>query len=394
MAQLEHKHRYAESPRTPTTPTIEQLLRGGGEPARWSPTSSSTSSPMFGRSQDLEDDHGHHQKKSVLTKVKEKAKKLRHTLSKKRHGDEDGNITPSWGVSLDDEDEEDDAEYLGAPMYESEMAPEGYRESARQHPREIPVISEKHVLTSTVNEGFGNTSQKKPPSPNKTTTQAATAKPASPNKVTAQAMATKPSSPNKANTQAMTTKPASPNKATAQAMTTKPASPNKTITETVTEKLAPAYTTVSDATHAFASKLHSFTISNPASEQPSSAPPAQQPFSAPAAPQGGKHANSTLQIWDKGVSVKEYLINKFEPGEDEKALSQVISEAMSPRRTPGDAGVMEKVKEAVTSLLQNGESSRNTASHSATHTSPQIPVSTNAHEVVEEENHGRILQAN
>lgn len=85
-----------------------------GEASNWSPTSS-----PLGR-----DHHQHHdseedhipQKKSVFNKVKEKAKKvLRHSLSnKKKHINESETITPSWGVSLDDEEEED-AEYLGAP---------------------------------------------------------------------------------------------------------------------------------------------------------------------------------------------------------------------------------------------------------------------------------------
>lgn len=76
-------------------------------------------------------------KKSVLTKVKEKAKKLRYSLSgKKKHfhessissdGSSHGNSTPSWGVTLEDDKLDDidnrddpneqfeDPEYLGAP---------------------------------------------------------------------------------------------------------------------------------------------------------------------------------------------------------------------------------------------------------------------------------------
>jgi hypothetical protein len=61
------------------------------------------------RHHDSEEDHGQNQKKSVMTKVKEKAKKLRHSLSKKRH--EDWNpISPSSGDGA-----EEDAEYRGAP---------------------------------------------------------------------------------------------------------------------------------------------------------------------------------------------------------------------------------------------------------------------------------------
>ncbi|XP_010106533.2 uncharacterized protein LOC21407997 [Morus notabilis] len=144
MAQTD-RTQGRESPKTPTSPTIEQLLREGD--GSWWSTPSSSSSP-HARNHDQEEDHGHHQRKSMLTKVKEKAKKLRHSLStKKKHSNEDENTTPAWGVSLeDDEDEEEDAEYLGAPMYESELAPESYKEIARQHPRANPVISEKTLF--------------------------------------------------------------------------------------------------------------------------------------------------------------------------------------------------------------------------------------------------------
>lgn len=53
------------------------------------------------------------------------------------------------------------------------------------------------------------------------------------------------------------------------------------------------------------------------------------------------------QPQDKGVSVKEYLMNKLEPGEDERALSQVITQTISPK--------CEKMKEAVNSLLGTEE---------------------------------------
>ncbi|KAM3739815.1 hypothetical protein ACB098_08G050600 [Castanea mollissima] len=322
---LDRMHRYGDNPKSPTSPTFEQLLRGDG--SKWSPNSPSTT---FGRDHDPEEDHAHPQKKSVLTKVKEKAKKLRNTLSNKKRNSEDDNTTPSWGVSLDDyeeeEEEEEDAEYLGAPMYESELAPETYRETARQHPRAIPVISEKHVPSSSVN-------------------------------------------------------------CDAEQEKEKTTSPNKTITETVTEREAIA-------------------------PQPLSGQTVPQTYSSSFAPEIGTHANTSEQIWDKGVSVKEYLMHKLEPGEDERALSQVISEAISPRsrRTPGDIGVVEKVREAVTSLLRHEESSKYTAVNSAKSTTSHLPISTNAHlaknsashtpistnvhEVGEEENHGRILQAN
>lgn len=92
------------------------LLCPGGEVLRStsSPSSTSSSSPVGHH--DGEEDHGHHHKKSVLTKVKEKAKKLKHSLSNKKKHSEGDNSTPTWGASpVEHEDEEQDAEYLGAP---------------------------------------------------------------------------------------------------------------------------------------------------------------------------------------------------------------------------------------------------------------------------------------
>ncbi|KAM7251336.1 hypothetical protein ACFE04_023219 [Oxalis oulophora] len=50
-----------------------------------------------------------------------------------------------------------------------------------------------------------------------------------------------------------------------------------------------------------------------------------------------------------------WKLNKLEPGEDERALSQVIVDAISPRRNPGDASVVDKVKDVVTSLIWSEE---------------------------------------
>ena len=46
--------------------------------------------------------------------MKERAKKWRSNLIKKKHSD-DSNATPPWGVSLDNDEAEEDPEYLGAP---------------------------------------------------------------------------------------------------------------------------------------------------------------------------------------------------------------------------------------------------------------------------------------
>lgn len=60
----------------------------------------------------------HHHKKSVLAKVREKAKKWKQVLTKKKHGHEgEGNMTPTSPINLDVDDEgvDQDPEYYGAP---------------------------------------------------------------------------------------------------------------------------------------------------------------------------------------------------------------------------------------------------------------------------------------
>ena len=81
-------------------------------------------------------------------------------------------------------------------MYESKKAPEELKETARQHPRETPVITETNVLSVL---------------------------------------------PSKHNAEQYTNQEV--------------ISPSKTVTETVTETLAPAYAKVSEATHAITKKI-------------------------------------------------------------------------------------------------------------------------------------------
>lgn len=184
-------------------------------------------------------------------------------------------------------------------VYESEMAPEGLKETARQHPRADPVIPDNHVLPSSTRDVPEDQQKESSDSP-------------LPSNI-------------------------------------------KAIAETVTEKLTPAYTTVAEATQTIASKI-------------------QGCVAATAAATPSKPITGEQQVWDKGVSVKEYLMNKLEPGEDERALSQVISEVISPRKSPGEMGVVEKVREAVTLLLRNGEYAQSRTSPPPKSTS-NIPIS-------------------
>ncbi|KAK3003082.1 hypothetical protein RJ639_019082 [Escallonia herrerae] len=347
MAQLDPSRKFSENLKTPrsepTSPTFEQLLHG--DASTWS----SSNSPTLGRHHDQEEDHNHHSRKSVLTKVKERAKKLRHSLSpKKKNGHEfhDGVTTPPWGVTLpDDEDDDEDPEYFGAPMYESELAPENYKETAKQHPREVHVASEKHVLTSSIKHEALQKNEE----------------------------------------------PSGPNKTITETVSEKLGPAYTAVSETVSEKLGPAYAAVTDATHTIASKIAGLTVATPdPTETGRNAHPAIT--TTPRSADTKKHVGSVVkkpgrsweikeqgtsspQTWDKGVSVKEYLMQKLEPGEDERALSQVISEAISPRRTPGDMGMVEKMREAVTSFLRPEESS-NSGTKTSNLTS-DIPISSN-----------------
>lgn len=160
-------------------------------------------------------------------------------------------------------------------MYESELAPDGYKETARENRRAVPVISEKHVLPNSISRSVNEQERETPQGFN-----------------------------------------------------------NKTITEN---------------TQIMTSKIEEQIVSSPRKGD---------------------------QKWDKGVSVKEFLIKKLEPGEDERALSQVISGAISPRRSPTDMGMVGKVKEAVISWIWN-ESTPTTSSSSL---SPHIPISTDVRE--------------
>ncbi|XP_038980014.1 low-temperature-induced 65 kDa protein-like isoform X2 [Phoenix dactylifera] len=267
--------------------------------------------PTFASGFSFEDDQDHHHaKKSILGKVKEKAKKWRHMLAKKKHGHDDDNLTPPWGVSLDEEDDEQDPEYHGAPMYESETAPETYREgTSRPRPAvQSPSAVEKSAVFQLHNANKESEMKRD----------------------------------SVANRSLLHNMPAHRN----------PVGENgtkRTLTETVTEMLAPAYTMVSEATQMMASKIQS---------------------------PGTGYELGAKQVWDKGISVKEYLLHKLEPGEEDRALCQVITEAVSPRKA-GEVGIAEKVKEAASSL-RGGEELHGTQIPVSARQGP-IPVSTNPH---------------
>ncbi|ONK76904.1 uncharacterized protein A4U43_C02F1100 [Asparagus officinalis] len=337
-------------------PAGEKLLLSGGEAAqtRWpAPTSpiikSSSHETNHSHNHEHEHEHEHdhhynelehHHKKSVLAKVKEKAKKWKQVLTKKKHGHEgEGNMTPMSPINLDVDDEgiDQDPEYYGAPMYESETAPKMYKERAQRlqastpSPRTpTPVLdhSPKPVLNHCpVIDLRPTTLVEAPPTthsqePNSTFHHSeATSEPKLHHLDSFKESSMELNSMFPANSHTLATETKVKEEETDNVKIS-----SKTMSQTVTEILAPAYNAVSDATSKIAA-----TIQSPVDET------------------GAK------MMWDKGISVKEYLLQKLEPGEEERALSEVITEAISPKKLGEELSVVEKVKGAVSSLLGKEE---------------------------------------
>lgn len=182
-------------------------------------------------------------------------------------------------------------------VYESEHAPEDYKDtSTTQNSAPPVVIAEKHVLKARNNLGA--------------TTESRTL-----------------------------TQSAKDNMGTTTTTTT--TTESKTLTQSTNNMMetGPACDQVSQTTQVITSKTHG--------------PPVELMANTTDTTVEESSPTGTEQNWDKGVSVKEYLMQKLEPGEEEKALSRVISEAMSPGKlgNNGEMGVVDKVKEAVSSLL-------------------------------------------
>lgn len=198
------------------------------------------------------------------------------------------------------------------------MAPETLKGTAREQPREVHVPSEKHVVESSVK----NDVKKEEPSQ----------------------------------------------------------SPNKIINNTLSQKVAPAHAGVPDPTNSTASEIAGLTMDTPASKDPKKfvgTTVINPQVQATEAGKLGQGQATSQHTWDKGVSVKEYLMQKLEPGENERALSQVITETMSPRKFSGDQmGMVEKMKEAVNSFLQP-ENAESISITKTTNSATNIPNSTN-----------------
>ncbi|KAJ9548301.1 hypothetical protein OSB04_020844 [Centaurea solstitialis] len=269
-----------------TSLTFQQLLQL--EDANWSQKQK--------RNHGQENDANHHNKKSVLAKVKEKAKKFKHSLSGKKHRDENDSRGPSTSPSSSNGQEE--AKYRNTPSNVFSRAPGPYKQTSRDHPREAPGSRlEKHCTTSNARE------------------------PHTPTRLASGVRLDEHASSSNTNTNTSVV-------AGTDAKDHEPAT-----TDVPKEHDSPESS----------SRYSSLTISS----QESGASKVDNNVEEREGTEGES------QTRDKGVSVKEYLMHKFEPGEDERALSLAITQTISPRR--------DKVREAMSSFLKNDEPSESTS---------------------------------
>ncbi|KAI3801494.1 hypothetical protein L1987_29599 [Smallanthus sonchifolius] len=258
-----------------------------GDDSKWSHISSQLKKKNHNQDQD---DTNSHNKKSVLAKVKEKAKKLKNSLRRKKHNDTNESSCPairSSGVGPKDKGEED-AEHYSAQVNESKHTPDTNTQPLAS--TSVEHLDQKLDAKQYKEEHF---------------------------KIHA------PSDPS------------------ADADT-------KNHTEKTMD--VPKGHEFPERNSRFSSGLM---VSTPESRE--------NKFDRSV--EVGENMKSKSQMRDKSVSVKEYLMHKFEPGEDERALSKVITQAISPRR--------DKVRDAMSSFLKNEESSE------VNFKSKSLPASTN-----------------
>ncbi|XP_020879898.1 uncharacterized protein LOC9313580 [Arabidopsis lyrata subsp. lyrata] len=378
VAELESLKTHVDHSGNPCFSTLSQRHQSGEASKR---------SPSGSPRKENDGEHSHH-KKSLFSKMKDKAKKLQHSVSTKKRHDEEGDATMSpFSRSEDHEvreggyasfsprdkskdrkireeggEEEEDPEYLGAPMYESKKAPEELKETARQHPRENPVITETNVLSVLPAKQDAEQEQKDCTGSNTEHHPVISEK-----NVLSDVKQEKPADSD--TTTIVTEK--TRKECTSQQ---EPISPSKTVTETVTEKLAPAYAKVSDATQAITKKIQDMAFPEPTEPEEEVNDVAEINTAGTNQPTG-----FNTKVWDKGVSMKEYISQKFEPSEDDRELSRVISKAISPRKGSSQTSSFG----AATTIVPAPNSADNKA-----------PLLANTNEIVEEENHGKILQPN
>ncbi|WOL14915.1 hypothetical protein Cni_G23696 [Canna indica] len=258
--------------------------------ARWS----APATPTAGNLQDDHEDRRYRRSKSMITRLKEKAKKWRQMLVKKRRARQgDSPRTPPLGTILDERDEEV-SEHQGTMLSESDKVADVYndtalvKDSTNQHPAPCDKPTATPLSNENKEEGMVKADEEhKHPAPE--LDRLGSVKDLTIAEVPTTDINTA------TNEKSMDQNP------TCNSSSNNNNDNNKSLGSTVTEMLGPAYS----MTQAIASKI-----------QESSGP---------------MYEIAAKQVWDKSASVREYLLQKLEPGEEDKALCKVITEVVSPR---------------------------------------------------------------
>ncbi|XP_020599565.1 low-temperature-induced 65 kDa protein-like [Phalaenopsis equestris] len=284
----------------------------------------------------------HHEKKPVLKKVKDKVKKIKNAIGKKSHGhgDEGQDVDHHQHGDLDEGDEgfvEDDdmmeePEVHGAPMYESSAI--GVRTGGKDFSGGRGEGAER------AGDGLGSIKPKFVEDPVSPPNSEAETKTGAEHSRGGEEADVPPEL--RRSLEAMTV---SSHNDGQEKEAIKGA--NNTYTGMVTSAASKVYELVADAGTAVISKVK---------------------------PDGRKEGEGeAVGNQDKGLSVKDYITEKLTPGEDEKALSELITEAGQLKKSEEvevprqvgtgfdeggrGAGVVDRLKETVTSLLGGGQGS-------------------------------------
>ncbi|KVI11953.1 hypothetical protein Ccrd_009645 [Cynara cardunculus var. scolymus] len=300
-------HFKSAKPQT-TSLTFQQLLQI--EDSNWSQKQR--------KNQDQADDGNHHNKKSVLAKVKDKARKLKCSLSGKKHHDENESRGPST-TPPSSVGREEEAKYRSAPMNGPKLAPDTHKQASRDHHREAPVTRiQNHYTTSNAREPCAPIQQV-----SRVQSDQALEK-------------SEDERANSSSTNAITK---------AQSNNQPPPDTSVVASETDANNQVP--------TTAHVSKVHDLPESGSKFSGLKVSTSKSVASKADESVKEGEDMKDESHTWDKGFSMKEYLMHKFEPGGDERELSQVITQTISPRR--------DKVREVMSSSLKNDEPSESTS---------------------------------
>ncbi|XP_073001130.1 uncharacterized protein [Typha latifolia] len=289
----------------------------------------------------------HHEKKPVLKKVKEKVKKIKDTISKKRHdhdhhSEEEEEEEEEEGYHEDDEDKlvEPDPEVHGAPMYDTTAISDIVTDQMNKEPERIRLGD------------FTGPLEEDPSSP-----MSANPAPRGGEEIGTSAVI------QSFEAMTVTDQPEDRKEAGSTSPTTLPHPDETSKGEEHQKSYAEKLKSAALGTTEYGKKIASTVYDKVAGAGTAVMAKVHDPHpSGTTVTEGGEVAHQ-----DKGVSMKEYITEKLKPGEEDKALSDVITDAIHKRneeiehkvreeatgnegRTEG-AGVVGKIRGAMTSLI-------------------------------------------